>query len=161
MARCKFFVCGLGTLYGFFLAVERTRLGGRTGKAAPWFRHFYAMFVGNDGMGYFPCRYVKDGRQLSSRLFLPSHLPAAQPLARYNIDEVFLGYSHWYFIQRAVMGLDENNLCKAGAGVAGALAPIARVSGAVFENPPDCHAAVRLLCCLAGGTYNPFIYFRF
>ena len=120
------------------------------------------MFVVMMGWVIFRADTFKTAGHYFHALFLPSHLPAAQPLARYNLNEVLVGHSHWYFIQRAVVGLDENNLCKAGTSVPGALASdLCKCPERFLKSSLIVMLLFASFACLAGGTYNPFIYFRF
>jgi alginate O-acetyltransferase complex protein AlgI len=158
-ASFSFVVWGL--YHGFFLAVERTRLGGVQEKLPPWFRHFYAMFVVMMGWVIFRADTLKTAGNYLRALFLPSHLPAAQPLARYNIDEVFWVIVIGILFSGPLWDWMKTTYAKLGPALPEPWPPIARVSGAVFEILLIVMLLFASSACLAGGTYNPFIYFRF
>jgi len=150
-----------GLYHGFFLVVERTRFGSLLAELPPLFRHIYAMFVVMMGWVIFRADTLKAAGDYFHALFASRHLPAALPLARYNLDEVF-----WILVIGILFSGPLWDWIKATHARVGPLLPepwppVARVSGAVFETLVIVLLLFASSACLAGGTYNPFIYFRF
>jgi alginate O-acetyltransferase complex protein AlgI len=94
-------------------------------------------------------------------LFVPGHLPAAQPLARYTTNEVLsvvvLGILFsgplWDWIKTKCARLSQASpaICR----------PVLTASGLILEILLIVALLLISSAWLAGGTYNPFIYFRF
>ena len=158
-ASLSFVVWGL--YHGFFLAAERTRFGRVQEMLPRLFRHFYAMFVVMMGWVIFRAATFKAAGDYFHALFVSRPLPAAQPLARYNIDEVFWVVVFGILFSGPMWDWLKSTHARLGPAMPAPWPPIARVSGAVFETLLIVLLLFASSACLAGGTYNPFIYFRF
>jgi alginate O-acetyltransferase complex protein AlgI len=158
-ASLSFVVWGL--YHGFFLAAERTRLGSVQEKLPALFRHSYALFVVMMGWVIFRADTFQTAGNYFRALFLPSHLPDAQPLARYKIDEVFWVMVIGILFSGPLWDWIKTTYAKLGPALPEPWPPIVQVSGPVFEILLIVMLLFASFACLAGGTYNPFIYFRF
>ena len=158
-ASLTFLVWGL--YHGFFLAVERTRFGRVLENLPPLFGHCYAIFVVMMGWVIFRADTFKVAGNYFHALFVSRALPAAQPLARYNIDELFWVIVVGILFSGPMWDWIKSTHARLGPAMPAPWPPIARVSGAVFEILLIVALLFASSACLAGGTYNPFIYFRF
>jgi alginate O-acetyltransferase complex protein AlgI len=168
-----FFLCGLwhgaswtfviwGLYHGIFLVLERTRFGEWVDGLPRLLRHGYTLLVVMVGWVLFRAETFGQAMQfLGNMSGLAAGAAPAQKLARYWSNE--LG---WSLVLGAVFALPTWGWLRTRAGaIAGALPERWRgaVSGAGLA--VECVLVVALLLIsgswLAGGTYNPFIYFRF
>ena len=168
-----FFLCGLwhgaswtfvvwGLYHGFFLVVERTRFGVMAGKMPPAGAAWIRDIRGDDGLGAVP------GQQLSRKrsiiflaLFGLGHAPAraaARPLLEQRIP---LGAGVWHSFLRAVVGLDQSPCVRLGQATPAVFGLACKFSGAALEVVLVIGLLLISAIWLAGGTYNPFIYYRF
>lgn len=167
-----FFLCGLwhgasltfvvwGLYHGFFLVLERTRFGKMQEKLPRPFRHFYTMLVVMLGWVIFRANTFTAAGIYFDALFFPNRLPAAQPFARYVTNEavwaIVLGVLFsgplWHWIQTSQAKLEQ--------ALPAADRPVVQAPWAVLEILLVIILLLASAAWLAGGTYNPFIYFRF
>jgi len=167
-----FFLCGLwhgaswtfviwGFYHGFFLVLERTPVGAALDKLPRPLRHGYTVFAVMMGWVLFRANTFPEAANYFSALFGLAHPAHAQPLARYVGNEALwalgLGVAFslplWAAIKTGGVKLGER-LPAAGRGVyftVGQIVEIVLVMALLLISA----------AWLAGGTYNPFIYFRF
>jgi alginate O-acetyltransferase complex protein AlgI len=158
-ASLSFVVWGL--YHGFFLAVERTRFGRAQEMLPPLFRHFYALFVVMMGWVIFRADTFTAAGHYFHALFAFRQPPAAQPLAHFNLDEVFWVVVIGILFSGPLWDWIRTTHARLAPALPEAGPRIARVAGAVFEILLIVLLLFASAACLAGGTYKPFIYFRF
>ena len=167
-----FFLCGLwhgaswtfvawGFYHGFFLVLERTGAGKFLDKMPRPLRHGYALFAVMLGWVLFRANTFPEAANYFSALFGQLHPAHAQPLARYAGNEAL-----WAIGLGAVFSCFQWSRFKTFCAQKTATLPVG--SGIILRQLG--HGAELLLIIalllisaawLAGGTYNPFIYFRF
>jgi len=167
-----FFLCGLwhgaswtfvvwGLYHGFFLVLERTRFGTWQEMLPRPARHGYAIIVVMMGWVLFRAGTYMEAQHYFLALFGLGHAPAAQPLARYlsnqSIWALALGIPFcgplWGWINRTAVCL--------GQATPAGFRTVVQVFGAVLEVVLVIGLLLISAIWLAGGTYNPFIYYRF
>ena len=167
-----FFLCGLwhgaswtfvvwGLYHGFFLVLERTRFGVWQSRLPRPGRHFYALLVVMMGWVLFRSNTFAEATHYFLALSGLGHASAPQPLVRYVGHQVIwalvIGIPFcgplWGWIERtgARIGESSPERCRTGVQIFGLSLRVILVIGLLLI------AAI----WLAGGTYNPFIYFRF
>lgn len=167
-----FFLCGLwhgaswtfviwGFYHGFFLVAERTRWGAVLEKLPRPFRHFYAVLIVMMGWVLFRAGTFPAAAHYFAALAGLGHPAHAQPLARFAGNEslwalgfgILFSFLPWDKLREFFRRLLEKLPGPSGmiAGHFGRAAEILLVLGALLISA----------AWLAGGTYNPFIYFRF
>ncbi len=167
-----FFLCGLwhganwtfviwGLYHGIFLVLERTGFGAALEKVPRPLRHGYALFVVIMGWVLFRANTFPEATHYFAALFGMGHPAHAQPLARYAGNEAL-----WAIGLGVVFSaLQWNKVKTFGAQLAGKLParPQAIVLnlGGIVEIVLILALLLISAAWLAGGTYNPFIYFRF
>jgi alginate O-acetyltransferase complex protein AlgI len=167
-----FFLCGLwhgasltfvvwGLYHGFFLALERTRFGKMQEKLPRSFRHLYTMLVVMMGWVIFRANTFMAAGNYFHALFVPSHLSAAQPLARYVTNEALWAMTIGIMFSGPLWNWMKTNYAQLEQTLQGPDRSIAQVFGSVFEILLIVMLLIASSAWLAGGTYNPFIYFRF
>jgi alginate O-acetyltransferase complex protein AlgI len=167
-----FFLCGLwhgaswtfvawGLYHGIFLVLEKTPWGGRLDELPRPLRHLYAVFLVMMGWVLFRADSFSGAADFYQALFGLGHVLQAQPLPRYAGREVI-----WALGLGAAFSLPLWPAIKtAGAKIGGFIPPPARPVYFGLGQIVELILVVALLLIsaawLAGGTYNPFIYFRF
>jgi alginate O-acetyltransferase complex protein AlgI len=167
-----FFLCGLwhganwtfvawGLFHGFFLVLERTPWGGALEKLPRLLRHLYAVFVVMMGWVLFRADTFSGAANFFAALFGVGHVVQAQPLHRYAGNEVI-----WALCLGAAFSLPLWAGLKTAGAKIGELVPargreIYFSFGQVLEIVLVVAVLLVSSAWLAGGTYNPFIYFRF
>ena len=167
-----FVLCGLwhgagwtyiifGFYQAFFVIMERTRFGGWLEGIPRPFRHFYAMFVFVMSLVIFRSETFDYALHYFTALFGLAQPVISQPLARYASNEslwaLALGIPFcgplWGWIKTtcARLGQATPASCRTGVQIFGSVLEVALVLGLLLISA----------IWLAGGTYNPFIYFRF
>jgi alginate O-acetyltransferase complex protein AlgI len=168
-----FFLCGLwhgaswtfviwGLYHGAFLVLERTRFGDWVGALPRPLRHGYALLVAMVGWVLFRAESWGQAMTfLANMIGISSRMDATQTIARYWDRELacsivcgaVFAMPAWDWIRTCARGLRER--------LPIAWRPAAEASGLGLQ----LLVVVALLLIsgswLAGGTYNPFIYFRF
>ena len=167
-----FFLCGLwhgaswtfvawGLFHGAFLVLERTRLGAALDSLPRPARHLYAIIMVMIGWVLFRSEtFTAAGQYLAAMLGRASGTQM-EPLGRFAtrqaVSMLLLGIAFsmplWEWLKTT------------GAQLSGALSGKSRqVADAVGDFAQIALVVATLLVCsawLAGGTYNPFIYYRF
>ena len=167
-----FFLCGLwhganwtfvawGFYHGFFLVLERTKLGKILDKMPRPLRHGYAVFAVMMGWVLFRANTFPEAANYFSALFGQGHPAHAQPLARYTGNEAL-----WAIGLGVVFSFFQWNKFKSfcarkTGGLPGAAGIILGNVGSAVEIVLVLALLLISSAWLAGGTYNPFIYFRF
>ena len=167
-----FFLCGLwhgaswtfvvwGLFHGFFLVLERTRLGSWQGMLPRPARHLYAIFIVMMGWVLFRSNTFAEAHDFFRALFGLGHPSTPQPLARYLGNQAVWALVFgvpfcaplWGWIKQTggKLGQAAPACCQTGVQVLGAVLEVVLVMGLLLISA----------IWLAGGTYNPFIYFRF
>jgi alginate O-acetyltransferase complex protein AlgI len=167
-----FFLCGLwhganwtfvvwGLYHGFFLVLERTRWAAALEKLPRPVRHGYAVMVVMMGWVLFRANTFPEATNYFAALFGLAHPAHAQPLARYAGNEAL-----WAMAFGTVFSILQWNNFKAFCARQTARLP--GLPQAILLNIGSAVEIVLILALLlvsaawlAGGTYNPFIYFRF
>jgi alginate O-acetyltransferase complex protein AlgI len=168
-----FFLCGLwhgaswtfviwGLYHGVFLVLERTRFGGWVGAMPRPLRHGYALLVVMVGWVLFRAGSFGQALDFLGNLIgITSGAGHGHKVARYWSHELacsiicgaIFAMPAWGWIGRCARGLQRR--------LPEVLWPAAQVAGMALQ----LFLVVALLLIsaswLAGGTYNPFIYFRF
>ena len=168
-----FFLCGLwhgaswtfvvwGLYHGLFLVLERTRFGGFINWLPRPFRHLYALLAVLIGWVLFRAETFPQAVTFLTMMFGLGHrAAAAQPLARYFSHQVAWSIGVGIVFATPVWGGLKNWLEKSSA----AWPRPAMLGGLAFGLVLELIWVVALLIIsaswLAGGTYNPFIYYRF
>jgi alginate O-acetyltransferase complex protein AlgI len=167
-----FFLCGLwhgaswtfvawGLYHGIFLVLERTKWGTMLEVLPRPLRHAYAVFVVMMGWVLFRSDTFAGSGDYFAALFGAGHVIQAQPLHRYAGNEVIcalcLGIAFSMPLWQAIKD--------SGAWIAQLLPGTAQKICIGLGQVAEIVLIVALLLIssawLAGGTYNPFIYFRF
>ena len=168
-----FFLCGLwhganwtfvvwGLYHGLFLVLERTRFGGFINWLPRPFRHLYALVAVLIGWVLFRAETFPQAITfLTTMSGLGQKSADAQPLARYLSHQVAWSMAFGIIFAAPVWGALKNQLV-----ITSAIWPVpARLGGLalglVFETILLMALLVISAAWLAGGTYNPFIYYRF
>jgi alginate O-acetyltransferase complex protein AlgI len=167
-----FFLCGLwhgaswtfvvwGLYHGAFLVLERTRFGGWIEALPRCLRHAYALLAVMGGWVLFRAdTWAQATAYFGSLVGLgPSSL--AQPLGRYATNQVFWSIAFGVVFATPVWPWLRGTLARWAETRTGVRQTAVAVAGLVLD--PLLMATLLLISAawLAGGTYNPFIYFRF
>ena len=167
-----FFLCGLwhgaswtfvvwGLYHGFFLVVERTRFGVWLDKFPRPLRHGYAIFVVMMGWVLFRANSYAEAHHFFLALFGLGHAPAAQPLARYLTNESIWALAFGIPFCGPLWGWINHTCARLGQATPATFRTGVQVFGAVLEVVLVVGLLLISAIWLAGGTYNPFIYYRF
>jgi alginate O-acetyltransferase complex protein AlgI len=150
-----------GFYQAFFVVMERTRFGIWLEKLPRPARHVYAMFVFVMSLVIFRCDTLALARDYFLTLFGMNHGLAPQPLNRYLSNLVIFALivgipfcgPLWGWIKNTCIRLGQATpaSCRTGVQIFGSVLEMILIAGLVLISA----------MWLAGGTYNPFIYFRF
>ena len=168
-----FFLCGLwhgaswtfviwGLYHGIFLVAERTRFGGFMDGLPRPVRHCYALLAVLIGWVLFRAESLQQALAFFSVMFgFGQAVSINQSLAGYLTHQVTLALA-----AGIVFSTPAWPVCKAWLGKIVEATPIRFqpgivVAGLVLEGVLLICLLVVSAAWLAGGTYNPFIYFRF
>ena len=167
-----FFLCGLwhgaswtfvawGFYHGFFLVLERTRAGKFLDELPRPLRHGYALLAVMLGWVLFRANTFPEAANYFSALTGLGQPAHAQPLARYTGNEALwaigLGVTFSFFQwNKFKLFCAQKN-----ARLPGQAGTILGGIGSVVEIILILALLLISSAWLAGGTYNPFIYFRF
>jgi len=167
-----FFLCGLwhgaswtfvawGLFHGGFLVLEKTAWGDTLARLPRALRHLYTIFVVMLGWVLFRADTFAGAAHFFGALFGAAPAGTVQPWHRYTSKEVITALGLGAAFSLPLWAGVKN----AGARIGGRLPPAAREIYLVLGQLLEVVAVVALLLIsaawLAGGTYNPFIYFRF
>jgi alginate O-acetyltransferase complex protein AlgI len=150
-----------GLYHGFFLVVERTRFGVWLDKFPRPLRHGYAIFVVMMGWVLFRANSYAEAHHFFLALFGLGHAPAAQPLARYLTNESIWALAFGIPFCGPLWGWINHTCARLGQATPASFRTGVQVFGAVLELVLVIGLLLISAIWLAGGTYNPFIYYRF
>jgi alginate O-acetyltransferase complex protein AlgI len=167
-----FFLCGLwhganltfvvwGLYHGFFLVLERTRFGKLQAKLPQSFRHLYTIFVVMMGWVIFRANTFSASGDFFHALFGLGRVPYAQSVACYTTNQVVMAIGLGMLFSGPLWGWLRTACGNAARSTPAAYRPVVRVFGAALEISLIVTVLLISAAWLAGGTYNPFIYFRF
>jgi alginate O-acetyltransferase complex protein AlgI len=167
-----FFLCGLwhgaswtfvvwGLYHGVFLVLERTRFGAALGKWPRLLRHVYAIFVVMMGWVLFRSGTFAGAMHFFATLSSFGHAPAAQPLARYATNQVLWAIAFGIPFSGPLWGWIKTQCVRLADVMPVAGRPALQIFGATLETALVVASLIVSAAWLSGGTYNPFIYFRF
>jgi alginate O-acetyltransferase complex protein AlgI len=167
-----FFLCGLwhgaswtfvvwGFYHGFFLVLERTPVGAALDKLPRPLRHGYTVFAVMMGWVLFRANTFPEATNYFSALFGLAHPAHAQPLQRYLGNEAIFALCLGALFAMPLWGAIKNLGAKIGGRFSGGKREIYFGVGQFIEAALTAVLLVVSAAWLAGGTYNPFIYFRF
>ena len=167
-----FFLCGLwhgaswtfvvwGLYHGVFLVLERTRFGTALGKWPRLLRHAYAIFVVMMGWVLFRAGTFAGAIHFFAALSSFGHAPYAQPLARYTTNHVLWAIAFGIPFSGPLWGWIKMQCIRLADAMPAAGRPALQIFGATLEIALIVASLIVSSAWLAGGTYNPFIYFRF
>jgi alginate O-acetyltransferase complex protein AlgI len=167
-----FFLCGLwhgaswtfvawGLFHGIFLVLEKTPWGNVLDKLPRPLRHVYVIFVVMMGWVLFRADTFSGAANFFAALFGAGHVVQPQPLYRYAGNEVV-----WGLCLGAAFSMPLwTGLKNAGAKIGDFIPTRGRKIYFGLGQTLEIVLVVAVLLIssawLAGGTYNPFIYFRF
>jgi alginate O-acetyltransferase complex protein AlgI len=167
-----FFLCGLwhgaswtfavwGLYHGAFLVLERTRVGDWIELLPRPFRHVYALLAVLGGWVLFRADSWGHAMGYFSALAGLGPDAIAQPLERYVSQQVLWSLALGTIFATPVWPWLRERLAHWAQTLTGARQTMAGAAALVFD--PLLTATLFLISAawLAGGTYNPFIYFRF
>jgi alginate O-acetyltransferase complex protein AlgI len=167
-----FFLCGLwhgaswtfvawGFYHGFFLVLERTRWGALLDKLPRFVRHGYTVLAVMMGWVLFRAETFPEAANYFSALFKLAHPAHAQPLARYIGNEPVIALILGVAFSLPLWAAIKNMGAKLGARIPAGGRGIYFGIGQAVEIFLVLALLLISAAWLAGGTYNPFIYFRF
>jgi alginate O-acetyltransferase complex protein AlgI len=168
-----FFLCGLwhgaswtfvvwGLYHGFFLVLERTRFGSWVERAPRILRHSYALLAVMAGWVLFRAESFPQALAFfSNMLGLAAPGGAVRPLAQYASHQsifallagALFAMPSWAWLKFRLARAVERMPAKAGSAMT--------ALGMTLEFLLLIGLLLVSSAWLAGGTYNPFIYFRF
>jgi len=171
-----FFLCGLwhgaawtfvawGLFHGAFLVLERAFLGRWLAAAPKWLRHIYLILVVLVGWTLFRSDSLSHASGYFQAMLGLTHPPVGvnsiytyfDSLRTIALPFALLAATPFYLIIREKMGIPAESAIPENTET-----PVARVWGAeliVFTSLSICLGLS--LLSVAGGAYDPFIYFRF
>jgi alginate O-acetyltransferase complex protein AlgI len=167
-----FFLCGLwhgaswtfviwGLYHGIFLVLERQRFG--TALESVWrpFRHGYALLVVMIGWVLFRAGTFAQVVAFLGSMAGLSAAAATQPIQRYLTNQVICAIALGVIFSTPVLPTLKSMANRTSPLFSEDFKALARATGGLAESV--CLMALLLLSAtwLAGGTYNPFIYFKF
>ncbi|MEO6740235.1 MAG: MBOAT family protein [Chthoniobacteraceae bacterium] len=168
-----FFLCGLwhganwtfvvwGLYHGLFLVLERTRFGTWVDRMPRIFRHGYALMAVMIGWVLFRANTFPQALAfLSNMAGLGSHGEITQPLARYVSHESAFALIAGAIFATPVLAWLKSHLTRAVDRLPQRASSTLTALGMTLEAVIVIGLLLISSAWLAGGTYNPFIYFRF
>ena len=150
-----------GFYHGFFLVLERTPVGAALDKLPRPLRHGYALLAVLMGWVLFRANTFPEAAHYFtalSGLGQPAH---AQPLARYLGNEAVFALGLGLLFSMPLWAAIKNTGAKLGGVIPAGGRGFYFGLGQVIEILLVVVLLVISAAWLAGGTYNPFIYFRF
>ncbi len=168
-----FFLCGLwhgaswtfvvwGLYHGIFLVAERTRFGSFMDGLPRPFRHAYALLAVLIGWVLFRADSLEHALTFSSTMFgFEQDSSIKQPLAGYLTYHVMLALIAGIVFSAPVWPSFKAWLAKMSEAVPVRFQPGVAAAGFGLEAAGLIFILLVSSAWLAGGTYNPFIYFRF
>jgi alginate O-acetyltransferase complex protein AlgI len=167
-----FFLCGLwhgagwtyiifGFYQAFFVILERTRFGTWQSRLPRPARHVYAMFVFVMSLVIFRSDTFGYALHYFSALFGAGHALAPQPLARYVGHESLFALAFGIPFCGPLWGWIKTTCTRLGQAAPENYRSGMQNFGYFLETALIATLLLVSAIWLAGGTYNPFIYFRF
>jgi len=168
-----FFLCGLwhgaswtfviwGLYHGLFLVLERTRCGNWIERLPRAVRHLYALAAVCFGWVLFRADSLSQaGAFLSHMLGLATPGAATQPLARHVTNQVLFALVAGAVFSMPTWAWLKTQVECAIEHLPERLHPTLLGAGLLLEGIAVIGLLLISSAWLAGGTYNPFIYFRF
>ena len=167
-----FFLCGLwhgaswtfvawGLYHGLFLSLERTRFGTWLEKCSRPTRHAYAVLAVMMGWILFRSNTWTEAHHYFQALLGLNHPSTPQPLARYNSRRILWALTFGILFSGPAWGWIKANCSRLGQSAPVNYRSVAARLGSVVEITLILGLLLLSAIGLAGGTYNPFIYFRF
>ena len=167
-----FFLCGLwhgaswtfviwGFYHGFFLVLERTPVGAALDKLPRPLRHGYALLAVLMGWVLFRANTFPEAAHYFTALFGLGQPAHAQPLARYLGNEAVFALGLGLLFSMPLWAAIKTTGAKLGGVIPAGGRGFYFGLGQVVEILLVVVLLVISAAWLAGGTYNPFIYFRF
>jgi alginate O-acetyltransferase complex protein AlgI len=168
-----FFLCGLwhgaswpfviwGLYHGLFLVLERTRFGNLVDKMPRLLRHIYALLVVMFGWVLFRSETFSQATDFfGAMLGFGSTSSAAQPLARYVTRQVGWSIGLGILFSAPLWPWIRDRYGKIVEATPEPLRVPTILTGLLLETLLFAALFVISSAWLAGGTYNPFIYYRF
>ena len=168
-----FFLCGLwhgaswtfvvwGLYHGFFLVLERTRFGSLIERMPRIFRHGYALMAVMIGWVLFRANTFPQALAfLSNMAGLGRSAEITQPLARYMSHESVFALIAGAIFATPLLAWLKSTLTRAVDRLPGRASSALTAVGMTVEGVIVIGLLLISSAWLAGGTYNPFIYFRF
>jgi alginate O-acetyltransferase complex protein AlgI len=168
-----FFLCGLwhgaswpfvlwGLYHGFFLVLEKTRFGSFLEKMPRLLRHSYALLVVMFGWVLFRSDTVSQAMNFFSFMLGFGHVSAhAQPLTRYVTNQVLWTIGFGILLSTPLWPKIKELYGKMVAAAYEPLQAPTLFTGLFLEVLLMVALLLISSAWMAGGTYNPFIYYRF
>ena len=168
-----FFLCGLwhganwtfvawGLYHGLFLVLERTRWGGVVNQAPRPLRHAYTLLVVLFGWVLFRADSFTAATHYLAAMFGCTPVPQAQPIGRYLSHEVGWALGLGVVFSIPLWRDLRASAVRFGQASAASFPRLVWMSlGRITEIILILALLLLSIAWLAGGTYNPFIYFRF
>jgi alginate O-acetyltransferase complex protein AlgI len=167
-----FFLCGLwhgaswtfiawGLYHGVFLVLERTSMGNMLGRLPRLFRHVYTLFAVMIGWVLFRAENFEGAKDYFVALTGFADAAAAQPLARYAGNEQIFALLAGTAFSVPLWSAIKNFGLVVGGWLPSSRARFYFGLGQAFETLMFLVLLLVSAAWLAGGTYNPFIYYRF
>ena len=167
-----FVLCGLwhgagwtyivfGFYQAFFVILERTRFGTWQSKLPRPARNFYAMFVFMMSLIIFRSDTFTHALHYFTALFGLSHASAPQKLVRYVNNEAIVALIFGIPFCGPLWGWIKTTCTRLGQAAPANCRTGVQVFGLVLETALVLGLLLISTIWLSGGTYNPFIYYRF
>ncbi len=167
-----FFLCGLwhganwtfvawGLFHGLFLVLEKTPWGIRLQQFPRPARHLYTLFVVMLGWVLFRADTFSGAADFFAALFGLGHVVQAQPWHRYTGNEVLWALGLGAAFSMPLWSVVKSVGVKVGNFLPPPIQSLYFGLGQIIELVLLVALLLISAAWLAGGTYNPFIYFRF
>lgn len=167
-----FFLCGLwhgasltfvawGLYHGAFLVLERTRFGALEQKLFRPLRHLYALFVVMMGWVIFRADSFAAAGHYFHALFVPNSSATAQPLARYVSHQAWCAVIFGILFSAPLLDWLKGQFRRLANAIPESDRKVVQVPLSIAEIFLIVILFFMSAAWLAGGTYHPFIYFRF
>jgi alginate O-acetyltransferase complex protein AlgI len=168
-----FFLCGLwhgaswtfviwGLYHGIFLVLERTGFGSAQERLWRPLRHAYALLVVMAGWVLFRAETVSQAATFLQNMAGFSTMGAVgQPLGRYANHQVLVSIGLGFIFATPFWPWVRNLASRIAQGTQGGFQVAAQAGGLMLETVVLVTLLLVSAAWLAGGTYNPFIYYRF
>jgi len=168
-----FLLCGLwhgaswpfviwGLYHGILLVLERTRFGAVVNRMPRPLRHLYTLLVVMLGSVFFRAETFAQAAQFFRAMLGFAPLSAThQPLARYVTNQVFWSLVAGCLFSAPLWPWLKAQSSRLANALPARMQPGAQLGGYLVELVLNVALLLVSAAWLAGGTYNPFIYFRF